>query len=135
MEHHYVVGFVGIWVMADETHITSIAVREAHRSKGIGELLLISVFDMARELKTGVVTLEVRVSNSVAQGLYTKYGFNKVGVRRCYYTDNREDGLIMTTEDINSAHFQMQLQQLRKAYETKWGIVSGLPTSFCGSPR
>lgn len=120
---HYVVGFVGIWVMADEAHITSIAVREAYRRQGLGELLLIPVIDLARELKTCIVTLEVRASNTDAQQLYDKYGFTQVGVRRGYYTDNHEDGLIMSTEDINLAAFQTRLEQLKQAYSRKRGIV------------
>ena len=119
---NYIVGFVGFWVMADEAHITSIAVREAHRRQGIGELLLISIIDWAMELKTRILTLEVRVSNTAAQNLYSRYGFTKVGVRRGYYTDNREDGLMMSTEDITSASFQARIQRLKQAHSRKWGI-------------
>jgi ribosomal-protein-alanine N-acetyltransferase len=123
---HYIVGFAGFWIMADEAHITTIAVREACRRRGIGELLLIAVIDMAQKLKTGVVTLEVRVSNITAQNLYTKYGFSKVGLRKGYYIDrghsrdSKEDGLVMTTEDINSAAFEERLRRLRQAHSEKW---------------
>jgi ribosomal-protein-alanine N-acetyltransferase len=118
----YITGFVGFWVMADEAHITSIAVREKYRRQGIGELLLISVIDRALESKINVITLEVRASNTGAQALYYKYGFNKVGVRKGYYTDNREDGFIMSTDDINTASFQARLQQLKQAHSLRWGI-------------
>ena len=120
---HYIVGFAGLWAMADEAHITSIAVREAHRRQGMGELLLMSAMDIAAELKTRIVTLEVRVSNSVAQSLYVKYGFTQVGVRRSYYTDNREDGIMMSTQDITSAAFQVQLKQLKQAHCRRLGIA------------
>ncbi|MFC1932988.1 ribosomal protein S18-alanine N-acetyltransferase [Chloroflexota bacterium] len=110
---HYIIGFTGFWIMADEAHITSIAVREAYRRQGVGELLLISVIDLATELKARIITLEVRTSNSVAQSLYTKYGFTRVGMRRGYYADNREDGVFMSTEDINSPAFRARLQQLK----------------------
>ncbi len=119
---HYITGFVGFWVMADEAHITTIAVREKYRRQGIGELLLISVIDRALELKVNIVTLEVRASNTGAQALYLKYGFNKAGVRKEYYTDNREDGIIMSTNDINTASFQARLLQLRQAHSRKWII-------------
>ena len=121
---HYITGFVGFWIMADEAHITSIAVREKYRRQGIGELLLISVIDRALELKANVLTLEVRTSNTGAQTLYLKYGFNKVGVRKGYYTDNREDGIIMSTADITTASFQERFQQLKQAHSLKWGISS-----------
>ncbi|MDD5082151.1 MAG: GNAT family N-acetyltransferase, partial [Dehalococcoidales bacterium] len=73
------VGFVGFWIMADEAHITSIAVRTSHRCRGIGELLLISAIELAAELNARMVTLEVRVSNLSAQSLYHKFGFAQVG--------------------------------------------------------
>ena len=118
----YVVGFIGIWVMADEAHITSIAVRETYRRRGIGELLVISMIDLATELKARLMSLEVRVSNTAAQSLYHKYDFTQVGVRRAYYSDNREDGVLMSTEDITSGGFQAHLQQLKQAHAQKWGI-------------
>ena len=115
----YITGFTGLWVVADEAHITNIAVREARRRQGIGELLLISLIDLAVELKANIVTLEVRTSNTVAQSLYTKYGFNQVGKRRGYYVDNREDGILMSTPDISSVAFQTHLQQLKQAHSRK----------------
>jgi len=51
------------------------------------------------------VTLEVRVSNLRAQGLYAKYGFKTVGERKHYYSDNREDALIMTTAPVMSEEY------------------------------
>ena len=111
----YLVGIAGFWIMLDEAHIISIATRGTYRRRGIGELLLISVIDMAMQLKANVVTLEVRVSNMSAQALYEKYSFRKVGLRRRYYSDDGEDAFIMTVEDINSSSFQTLFQQLKKA--------------------
>lgn len=116
-----IMGFAGFWTMADEVHITTIATREAFRQQGIGELLLQSIIDMAHRRTARIVTLEVRVSNTAAQQLYTKYGFNEVGLRRGYYTDNREDAVIMSTDHIASPSFQARLQELQKAYTEKWG--------------
>ncbi len=124
----YIVGFVGLWIMADEAHIINIAVREEYRQQGIGELLLISAIGLATELKARIATREVRVSNTAAQSLYTKYGFTQVGVRRGYYLDrgyqvaNREDAILMSTQDINSAEFQAHLQQLIKAHSQNRGL-------------
>jgi [ribosomal protein S18]-alanine N-acetyltransferase len=115
----YIAGFAGTWLMLDEAHIISIAVREAHRGRGVGELLLISSIDLAKKLNARIVTLEVRVSNSVAQNLYTKYGFNKTGTRKKYYTDNNEDAFIMTTDDINSSYFQEKFQALKQKHFEK----------------
>lgn len=118
----YLVGFAGIWMMADEAHITNIAMRESYRRRGVGELLLISIIDLATEMNAHFITLEVRASNTAAQSLYHKYGFNQVGLRRGYYTDNGEDAILMTTENITSAPFQAQLQQLKQAHSRKSGV-------------
>ncbi|MCD6299635.1 MAG: ribosomal protein S18-alanine N-acetyltransferase [Dehalococcoidales bacterium] len=120
--NEYIVGFAGIWIMADEAHIINIAVREDHRRQGIGELLLISIIDLATELNASIVTLEVRTSNTAAQSLYHKYGFSQVGIRRGYYTDNREDAILMSTEKIASTPFQIQLNRLKQAHSKRWGI-------------
>ncbi|MFC1957614.1 ribosomal-protein-alanine N-acetyltransferase, partial [Chloroflexota bacterium] len=77
--------------------------------------------DLATKLKANIVTLEVRASNTAAQSLYTKYGFTQAGVRRGYYIDNREDGLIMSTQNITSTAFQAQFQQLKKINLQKCG--------------
>jgi [ribosomal protein S18]-alanine N-acetyltransferase len=115
----YIVGFAGIWLMVDEAHVTNIAVAQAYRRRGIGELLLIATVDMARELKASSMTLEVRASNIPAQNLYSKYGFVNMGTRRGYYLDNKEDAIIMTTEDINAATFQERIRQLRETLGKK----------------
>ena len=119
VKKQYIIGFAGIWVLADEAHITNIAVRQPYQRQGIGELLLISTIDLAKEMKASIMTLEVRASNLAAQNLYSKYGFTQAGIRRGYYLDNREDGVIMSTEDITSASFQSRLQQLRESVARK----------------
>jgi ribosomal-protein-alanine N-acetyltransferase len=123
----YILGFAGFWIVAGEVHITNIAVRESLRRRGIGELLLISLINLALKLEAQLITLEVRASNTVAQALYSKYGFARVGVRRAYYTDNREDGVLMTLEDINSAPVQARLKQLKEAHLKRWGIAAYAP--------
>jgi ribosomal-protein-alanine N-acetyltransferase len=119
----YIVGFAGFWIMADEAHVTNIAVRESYRRQGIGELLLISAIDLARTLKACIITLEVRASNTAAQALYSKYGFAQVGLRRGYYVDNKEDAVLMSTEDVSSASFQSHFEQLKQSYSRKLGIT------------
>jgi ribosomal-protein-alanine N-acetyltransferase len=119
----YIIGFAGFWIMADEAHITNIAVRELHRRQGIGELLFISTIDLATELNARIITLEVRASNTAAQNLYHKYGFTQTGLRRGYYMDDKEDAVLMSTENITSASFQAQLQRLKQAHSRRWGIA------------
>jgi len=119
----YVLGFAGLWIMAEEAHITNIVVRQIHRRRGIGELLLIYIIDLATGLNAHNLTLEVRASNITAQSLYYKYGFTQVGLRRGYYTDDKEDAVLMSTENITSASFQSRLNQLKQAHSQKWGIA------------
>ncbi|NIQ75513.1 MAG: hypothetical protein GWN80_08435, partial [Gammaproteobacteria bacterium] len=64
-----------------------------------------------------------RASNAAALSLYGKYGFTQVGLRRGYYTDDREDAVLMTAENITSASFQARLQQLKQAHSKKWGVA------------
>jgi len=132
----YVVGFAGFWFVAGEVHLINIAVREGYRHHGIGELLLISVIDQATELKARLVTLEVRVSNTAALSLYGKFGFTRVGLRRAYYTDNREDAVLMSLENISSASFRRRLRQLKDAHFGRWGYpYKKLPAKSCVSAR
>ena len=116
-----IVGLIGFWLMAHEAHITTIGVRLAFQRQGIGELLLISTIDIALMRNAQVMTLEVRQSNSAAQALYEKYGFIKMGARRGYYTDNREDAVIMTTDTLTSALFQDQFWRLKRAHAERRG--------------
>lgn len=122
---HYIVGFLGYWIMAGEAHITSIAVRQKYRRRGIGEMLLITAIDQAITLKADFATLEVRLSNTGAQALYSKHGFEHVGERRKYYLDRspagdtREDALIMTTPNIKTEEFQSRLHRLKALHTTK----------------
>jgi ribosomal-protein-alanine N-acetyltransferase len=124
--NQYVLGFAGMWVAADEAHITNIAVRKHYQRQGIGELLLISLIERAMKLKANIITLEVRASNTPAQSLYHKYGFTQVGVRPGYYTDNREDALLMSIEGITSTLFQAHFRQLKQAHSRKYAITKEL---------
>lgn len=90
-----IIGYCGMWVIADEAHVTNIAVREPFRGRGLGERLMRWLMEEARSLGARRMTLEVRVSNERAQRLYRKLGFVSCGVRPGYYTDNMEDALIM----------------------------------------
>jgi ribosomal-protein-alanine N-acetyltransferase len=117
--YQYIVGFSGIWMIADEAHLTNIAVRSQYQGKGLGELLVLATIDLAVEYKASFMTLEVRASNLVAQSLYHKYGFEQMGIRHGYYLDNREDAIIMSTDSINSEFFQTQIQKLRESLKKK----------------
>ena len=98
-----VVGFAGAWIILDESHITNIAVLREHRGQGIGRLLTAGLLQYLSNLGAAYATLEVRRSNTVAQSLYESLGFIRLGVRKQYYEDNREDALIMVCDKLPAA--------------------------------
>ncbi|WP_010308866.1 ribosomal protein S18-alanine N-acetyltransferase [Kurthia senegalensis] len=89
------IGFCGMWIVLDESQITNVAVMPEGRGQGIGEQLMREALRIAQERDCVVMSLEVRVSNDVAQNLYRKLGFQAGGIRKKYYTDNQEDALVM----------------------------------------
>lgn len=90
-----IIGFCGMWLVIDSAQITNVAVLETARGQKIGEGLMREAMDIARKHGVDVMSLEVRVSNIVAQNLYRKLGFQEGGIRKGYYTDNQEDALVM----------------------------------------
>jgi len=117
----YIAGFVGLWFVLKEAHVMVIGLREIDRRKGVGELLFISALEQALANNSKLVTLEVRRSNDAAIELYRKYGFQKVGLRIRYYSDNGEDAVIMTTPPIQSDDFKDHLFSLTQQHVEKWG--------------
>jgi ribosomal-protein-alanine N-acetyltransferase len=91
------------------------------RGRGVGELLLIGSLKAAIEYGSKVMTLEARVSNFIAHRLYQKYSFKSVGIRKAYYSDNREDAVIMTTTPIDTPEYDTLFTTLQSTYQTRWG--------------
>jgi ribosomal-protein-alanine N-acetyltransferase len=94
-ESEHVVGYLCLWEIGDELHITNVAVHPDQRRRGIGRSLLAGVLDDARARKLKLVVLEVRPSNHEARTLYESFGFQVMGRRRGYYYDTGEDALVM----------------------------------------
>jgi ribosomal-protein-alanine N-acetyltransferase len=94
-ENDKIIGYCGTWIVIDEAHVTNIAILPEYRGKNLGEALLGNLISTAREMGARSMTLEVRVTNHVAQSLYRKFGFQNGGIRKNYYSDNQEDALIM----------------------------------------
>jgi ribosomal-protein-alanine N-acetyltransferase len=111
----HIAGFAGMWFMYDEAHITTIGVDPVYRGRHLGELLLLAMIEEALRREATWVTLEVRVSNNVAQRLYRKYGFTIHGTRRRYYSDNGEDAYIMWSHSLKDETYHSQLDDLREA--------------------
>lgn len=94
-EKRSVVGYIVFWKVDDEIHLHNIAVRRDMRKKGIASRLLSEAIDRSRREGAQRISLEVRFSNLAAQRMYAKFGFAVKGIRRGYYTDTKEDALIM----------------------------------------
>lgn len=94
-----IIGFVGFWIIFQEAQITTIAVHPNFRGKKVGEKLLDFVIDYCTKNSVKNIILEVRISNTIAQNLYYKKGFKKIGVRKWYYKDG-EDALVMVKKLI-----------------------------------
>jgi ribosomal-protein-alanine N-acetyltransferase len=120
-----VLGYGGCLLLVDEVHITTVAIASAWRGRHLGELLLVGLIDKALELHGREVTLEVRVSNMVAQKLYLKYGFAIVGKRKRYYSDNGEDAYIMTTAPIQDAVYREKYEALKAQLWGRLGEIRG----------
>lgn len=108
-----VLGYAGFWLLVDEAHIYTIAVHPQWRGRGLGELLLLTLMERGMKLGADRATLEVRVSNRIAQELYSKYGFEIVSQRKGYYSDSNEDAYIMTTPSFETPEFQVSLDRWR----------------------
>jgi ribosomal-protein-alanine N-acetyltransferase len=95
-------GYLIVSRYVDAWHVMNIAVAPEHRCRGIATMLLERLFDLTADDARRGYTLEVRVSNATAIGLYERLGFQSRGIRRGYYTDNREDALIMWRDPVAS---------------------------------
>ena len=124
---HYFVGrldgvlvaYGGIWVILEDSHITTIAVHPDYRGLKLGEEMLMRILDEAISQGASWITLEVRESNEVAQKLYRKYGFTTVSTRRGYYSDNGENALVMWAGNLKGELYAARLRVLRAALTTE----------------
>ena len=101
-EPNVLIGYAIVSRYVDAWHLMNIAVAPEYRRRGIGETLLERLFEVTAGDPRRGYTLEVRVSNADAIRLYERLGFEARGIRRAYYTDNREDALIMWREAASS---------------------------------
>lgn len=100
--HYYVleldgkiVGYAGAWIVYEDAQITNIAIRPEYRGKKLGEKLFQFMMQLAMNEGAVRLSLEVRISNIVAQRMYRKFGLVPAGIRKSYYTDNNEDAIVM----------------------------------------
>lgn len=106
------VGYGGLLFAAEEAHVTNIAVDPKRRREGFARRILGHLAETAIDRGAQALTLEVRVSNEAALGLYREFGFAPAGIRQRYY-ENSEDALVMWAHDIQEPEFARRLQRVR----------------------
>ena len=96
-----IIGFIGMWFVMDECHITTIAVKKDFRRNGVATSLIKEMLKLCKEHKTSYIMLEVRKNNIEAIKLYSKFDFKEEVVRKNYYKNpdgTREDAIVMSRE-------------------------------------
>ena len=107
-------GYSGYWRVVDEAHISTIAVHPNWRGRKLGELLVWSMIRQAIRQRAKKITLEVRASNSIAQSLYYKYGFEIAGRRKGYYRNDGEDALTMAVVSLHERAYREMMVEYGK---------------------
>ena len=90
------VGYIGMHCAADECYIANVGVLKKYRNMGVGSALVKYAADTAQRMNMSFISLEVRPSNTTAVRIYERLGFERVGLRKNFYSDPKEDGAIMT---------------------------------------
>ena len=94
IEDREIAGYICLWTVSDEGHLTNITVKEKFRRKGLGSRLMKYIIDISYAMKIKKMFLEVRASNFPALSLYGKFGFKKIDVRKKYYS-NSDNAVVM----------------------------------------
>lgn len=114
-DDRHIVGYGGLLLVAEDAHVTTIAIDPDARRRRLGTRLMLSLVDAAGVAGARHLTLEVRVSNEGARRLYQRFGFAPVGVRKDYYRD--EDALVMWATDIDTGEYGARIDAIRRSLE------------------
>jgi len=107
-----IVGYGGVMIVAEDAHITNLAVAPVARGKGVATRLFLDLAEGALDGGADNLTLEVRIGNLDARRLYSRFGFAPVGIRKDYYVD--EDALIMWVTDAAAPGYRARLAEIRE---------------------
>jgi ribosomal-protein-alanine N-acetyltransferase len=110
-----VVAYTVCWKLGDELHIANLAVSPKFRRRGLGRRLLQHVLVRAAQHNMKSATLEVRFGNLAAQNLYVSFGFEEVGRRKRYYSNNREDALLMQLTHLDPIRLGVEVGHREEA--------------------
>jgi ribosomal-protein-alanine N-acetyltransferase len=110
-----VVGYAGLMITGDDAHVTTIAVDPAWHRHKIGSRLMLALAREASDRGASHLTLEVRVSNSAAQAMYSQFGFRPAGIRKNYYVETNEDALVMWSDNIHDDEYVARLAAIESS--------------------
>lgn len=108
LENDIVLGYAGFWLSYEYATITKVSINPALQNKGLGYYLFCKIMEIAKELGATSYSLEVRESNFIAQRVYEKYGYQKVGLRKGYYSDG-ENAIVMIYEEGEEHYEQVYI--------------------------
>lgn len=133
ISHPPLLGFGCLWAIADEAHITILAIHPEYRQQGLGQALLVALLKSAYQRELKWATLEVRASNQAALSLYQRFGFQEAGRRKRYYQDNGEDALILWRSGLQHPEFLHTLKNWQQQVDERlqqWNwMLSPSPTA------
>ena len=108
-----VVGYAGMMFTGYEAHVTNIAVDPDFHGRKVGTRMLLTIITEAIARGCETISLEVRVTNTVAQTMYGKFGFHVVGLRKGYYIETHEDALVMEVPDAATTEYRLRMRAIR----------------------
>ena len=111
------IGYGGLWKVANEAHITTVGVRAESQGQGLGTGIFAGLVQRSYELGARWITLEVRASNAHAIRLYERFGFKAIGRRRGYYTDNGEDAVVMWSDSLHAPAFKRRFVDILQSVD------------------
>lgn len=112
-----VVGHAGLLFLAGMAHVSNVAVDSDSQHQGVATRLLIELLDRARERGCTAVTLEARAANKRAHRLYSRLGFQPLGINRGYYTKPPEDALVMSIRYLDEPEVAERIDRVRAALQ------------------
>ncbi len=113
-EDDKILGYIGLWHIIDEAHVTTLAVHPDYRKQQLAQILLIKAIEDCYKDMIKYITLEVRESNTPAIMLYEKFLFESIGMRKNYYQDNGENAIIMFTQNIWYDKFKNNFAEIKE---------------------
>jgi len=113
-----VVGYGGLMLSMEDAHVTTLAVDPLCQRQKLGQRLMVVLAREAVRRGSKNLTLEVRVSNTAAQGLYRRFGLAPAGIRKGYYLESGEDAMVMWAHGIDERAYSDRLHRL-------WADVPG----------